>query len=105
MIKFIHNLATMCAPFRPLPNQLRSTNGEQNKTKHLESLKKAIKEVTQNAHFNENCKTRVTCDASKSGPGAVLEQQQAGQWVPIAYASKFLNTAEEKYSINELELL
>ena len=67
-------------------------------------LKKEIEKVSYNAHFDVNAKTRVTRDASKSGLGAVLEQQKEGQWTPIAYASRFLNNAEEKYIINELEL-
>ena len=49
--------------------------------------------------------TRVRCDASKEGLGACLEQTYHNAWHPIAYASRFLNTNEQKYSINELELL
>ena len=46
------------------------------------------------------------CDASHSGLGASLEQQNAeGEWIPIAFASRYLNTQEKKYSTNELELL
>ena len=50
--------------------------------------------------------TRVKCDASHSGLGASLEQQKTeGEWVPIAFASRYLNIQEMKYSTNELELL
>ena len=46
------------------------------------------------------------CDASHSGLGASLEQQNVeGEWIPIAFASRYLNTQEKKYSTNELELL
>ena len=45
-------------------------------------------------------------DASHSGLGAALEQEiEKDVWVPIAFASRFLNDQEKKYSTNELELL
>ena len=38
--------------------------------------------------------------------GAALEQElEPDKWVPIAFTSRFLNAAEQKYSTNELELL
>ena len=46
------------------------------------------------------------CDAGHNGKGACLEQEiEPGVWAPTAFASPFLNNAEEKYSTNELELL
>ena len=44
--------------------------------------------------------------ASHSGLGATLEQKaEEGDWMPIAFASRYLNTQEKKYSTNELEFL
>ena len=37
--------------------------------------------------------------------GAALEQLTVDGWKPISFASRFLNSNEERYSINELELL
>ena len=34
-----------------------------------------------------------------------MEQKVEGEWIPIAFASRYLNTQEKKYSTNELELL
>ena len=45
------------------------------------------------------------CDASHLGLGASIEQDHRGNWKTVAFASKFLNIAELKYSTNELELL
>ena len=64
-----------------------------------------ITEIIENKHFDTNKPTRVQCDASKEGLGACLEQKYKNEWHPIAYTSRFLNTYEQKYSINELELL
>ena len=37
--------------------------------------------------------------------GTVIRPDWLYIWVAIAYASRFLNSLEEKYSVNELELL
>ena len=37
--------------------------------------------------------------------GAALEQLTVDGWKPISFASRFLNSSEERYIINELELL
>ena len=47
----------------------------------------------------------MVCDASTYGLGAALEQNTKEGSVAIAHASKFLNSLEEKNSVNELELL
>ena len=49
--------------------------------------------------------TRIVCDASHNGLGAVLEQLNSDGWRPISFASRYLNEAEKKYSTNELEML
>ena len=69
------------------------------------NIKNAIKNIIEQKHFNINNETRVKCDASKEGLGACLEQKENNNWHPIAYASRFLNKNEQRYSINELELL
>ena len=57
-------------------------------------------------HYDASKASRVECDASHSGLGACLEQEvEPNVWAPIAFASRFLNSAEIKYSTNELELL
>ena len=42
---------------------------------------------------------------SRSGLGAALEQSTVDGWKPIAFKSQFLNSCEERYSVNQLELL
>ena len=58
------------------------------------------------AHFNGSKENIVTTDACKTGLGVALWKKQGnGELKPIAYASRYLNDAEKKYSIGELELL
>ena len=49
--------------------------------------------------------TQIKCDASRAGIGAALEQCSPTGWHPVAFASRFLNSNEERYGVNELELL
>ena len=71
----------------------------------FQRIKKLVTEITQNKHFDQNIDTLVVCDASTYELGAALEQNTEEGWVAIAYASRFLNSLEEKYSVNELEPL
>ena len=57
-------------------------------------------------HFDSSKRSRVKSDANHYGLGACLEQEvEPGVWTPTAFASRFFNNAEIKYSTNELELL
>ena len=49
--------------------------------------------------------TRIKCDASRAGLVAAIEQRSPTGWHTVAFASRFLNSIEERCSINELELL
>ena len=64
-----------------------------------------VSEITQNKHFDQHLDTRIVCDASTTGLGAAFEEFLPEGWVAVAYASRFLNSVEKKYSVNELELL
>ena len=47
----------------------------------------------------------LTTDASDTALGAVLEQKIKGNWQPLAFMSKKLKIAEQKYSTYDRELL
>ena len=64
-----------------------------------------IAEATENKHFTPDIETRIKCDACRKGLGCALEQRTPNGWHAVAFASRFLNSVEDRYSINELELL
>ena len=73
----------------------------------FEEIKKAVANIALlKLYYDPSKQTRVKCDASHSGLGATLDQwSDQDEWVPIAFASRYLNSQEIKYSTNELELL
>ena len=103
--KFIPNLAQLCHPLRPLLRKSTKYIWTDTHTLHFNAIKTRIANHTENIHYNPQLETRIKCDASRSGLGAALEQLTADGWKPISFASRFLNVSEERYSINELELL
>ena len=68
-------------------------------------IKEQIAETIKNKNFNPELETRIKCDASRKGLGCALEQQKPNGWHTVAFASRFLNSVEDRYRINELELL
>ena len=105
MGKFIPNLAQISHPLRPL---LKTTSKfiwtEEHENCFIEK-KNRMANATANSHYNPQLETRVKCDASRSGLGAALEHLTVDGRKPIAFTSRFLNFCEERYSVNELQLL
>ena len=100
--KLIGNLAQLCHPLRPLLRKSTEHIWTDEHTKHFDAIKTRIANHTENIHYNPQLETRIKCDASRSGLGAALEQLTVNGWKPISFASRFLNSNEERYSINEL---
>ena len=106
LTRYIPNLAQTAAALRPLmKNTLnkKSINWKPKQNTSFENLNKLVSEITQNKHFDQHLETRIVTDAFTSGLGASLKQYSLEGWLPIVYASRFLNSLKEKYSVNELE--
>ena len=105
--KFIPNLAQLCTPLRPLLSSSSKFHyiWTQKHEEAFQTILTAVRNITENRHFVSNRETRIVCDASREGIGAALEQETPDGWGTVAYASRFLNACENKYSVNELELL
>ena len=103
--KFIQHLAQLCHPLRPLLKKSVKFIWTKEHTKHFNLIKEKIANSTENSHYNPKLDVRVKYDASRSGLGAALEQNTPDGCKPIAFMSRFLNSTEECYSVNELDLL
>ena len=111
LAKFIPNAASLTEKLRPLlkeENQKRKLKNMKLPVKKFEwgdehtvvfdAIKEALTNITKLHYYDANRETRVKCDASHDGLGATLEQQNdEGLWVPISFASRYLNVQEKKY--------
>ena len=105
--KFTPNLAQLYTPLRPLLSSFSKFHfiWEEKHERAFKNISTAVQNITENRHFVNNRETRIVCNASRNSIGAALEQETADEWAAVAYASRFLNFCETKYSVNELELL
>ena len=102
--KFIPNLSQMCHPLRPLLKKNTKIVWTDEHEQHFKLIKTKIK-TTESKQFNPDLETRIKSDASRKGLGCPLEQRTPNGWHTVAFASRFINSIEDRYSINELELL
>ncbi|GFX64539.1 retrovirus-related Pol polyprotein from transposon opus [Trichonephila clavipes] len=107
--KHIQNYAVTAKPLtsvlkgleRKISNATIILTDDQQRT--FETLKTAITTAPILAYFKQGLPTFLETDASYSGLGAVLSQDQNGKRRVIEYASRTLKDAETRYHSNELE--
>ena len=95
----------MCHPLRPLLRKNTKFVWNDEHETHFQSIKNKVTNKTEITHYNPHLETRIECDASRAGLGAALEQRSPTGWHRVAFESRFINSNEERYSVNELELL
>ena len=103
--KFIPSLAQISHPLRPLLKKTSKFIWTEEHENCFNEIKNRIANATANSHYNPQLETRVNYDASRSGLGAALEQLTVDRSKPVAFTSRFLISFEERYSVNEIELL
>jgi len=103
--KFIPNLATVSDPLRQLTRKGVTFKWGEKQQEALKALKETLASAETLAYYDKDAKTGVIADASPVGLGAVLVQEQNGDWRPVYYASRSLTAAERRYSQTEIEAL
>jgi len=71
----------------------------------FQNIRKEIRNLVSLAHPVPNARTILSTDASATAVGAVLQQEINGKITPIAYFSKGLDQAQQRYSTYDRELL
>ena len=103
--RFIANLSTISEPVRKLLGKDIAWHFDTPQIKAVDQLKQMITSSPILKFFDTQIPIRISCDASQSGLGAILEQKHGEEWHPVAYASRSLNTAERNYCQIEKEML
>ena len=79
--------------------------GLRSKKKSFQTLKNRLADSKTLGYFEKGAKTKIICDASPTGLGAILVQTQQGEDKVISYASVSLTETERRYSQTEKEAL
>ena len=113
MVNFYHCFVPSCAQtLQPLHDLLKTApkgtaplTWTEPATIAFQAIKDALASATLLVHPQPNAPTCILTDASSTAVGAVLQQQIDNTWCPLAYFSRKLTPAQQKYSTFDRELL
>ncbi|GBM02974.1 Retrovirus-related Pol polyprotein from transposon 412, partial [Araneus ventricosus] len=86
-------------------NDTRLTNWTEEAKLAFESCKNSLVISTLLVYPSPDARLSLTCDASDRALGSVLIQEENGQWKSLAFFSRKLTPAEQRYSVYDRELL
>ena len=106
LARFVPNFADVTQPMRAALRKGHIWNWTNEQRSAFNCVKKAITSENILAFFSVKRTTEVIVDASPIGVGAILLQlDDAGQRLPVAFASRALTPTEQRYSQIEREAL
>ena len=104
--QFLNNLSNLFGPLHELWKKEKSWKWSKECEKSFKQAQIMLISSKVLIHFDSKRNTRLTCDTSQYGIGAVLSQEMDnGEERLVAFASRSLGQAEKKYSHIEKEAL
>lgn len=103
--KYLPSLAERTPLLRSLIKHDAVFEWTPNHTKEWQGICECLSKEPLLAMFDPRKETKVTSDASMNGLGSSLLQRHGDNWRPVAYASRTLTSAEQRYSQIEKEAL
>ena len=104
--KFTPHLSETTKPLRDLLSTKNSWVWSEPQQKAFQQIKQQLSSTPVLALYHPNRLTTVSADSSSFEIGAVLTQKQSdGNWRPVAYCSRSLSNAEQRYAQIEKEAL
>ena len=104
--RFLPNLSQQLAPLHRLLQADVKWTWDKECSLAFGRVKRLMASETVLAHFNPSLPITLSCDASSYGLGVVLSHKYSdGSEHPVAYASRTLTAAEQKYSQIDKEAL
>ena len=108
--RFMPRIADVLAPLTSLLSGPKTSKKESivwtaKEQAAFEASKKALTDAVCLAHPREGAPLALVTDASDFALGAVVQQYVDGAWQPLAFYSRKLSPAEQKYSPYDRELL
>ena len=104
--KFLPNLATLLRPLYDLLQSAKTWSWGDSQEQAFRKAKELLSSAPLHTHYDPEKQLILSCDASPYGVGAVLSHRfEDNSKRPIAYASRTLSPAEQKYAQLDKEAL
>ena len=102
---FVPHFASIASPLHSLTSNTSPFQWHDECSNAVITIKQLLSEAPVLSLYNSTLPTRITCDASLFGIGAVLEQQHEDGWHPVHYLSRTFSKSERNYPVLDKEWL
>ena len=102
---FVPHFASIAAPLHGLTSSSAPFHWRHQCREAVRAIKEFLSQAPVLSIFDPALPTRITCDASAFGVGAVLEQQHSEEWHPVHFLSRTFSKSERNYPVLDKEWL